>query len=89
LYTPPVLKFSPFDIDMSAVNADSIVVETSVDATGRVQNYRILSGPSNMQALLPQLNNMLIFTVFRPATAFGQPTNGKAVLSISRVSVRG
>jgi hypothetical protein len=89
LYTPPVLKFSPFDIDMESVNAESLVVEASVDATGRVQGYRILSGPKEMASLLPQLNNMLIFTVFRPATAFGQPTTGKAVLSFSRINVRG
>jgi hypothetical protein len=89
LYTAPVLKFSLFDIDMGKINADSIVIEASVDATGRVQNYRILSGPCNMDALLPDLNNMLIFTVFRPATAFGQPTTGKAVLSFSKVNVRG
>lgn len=87
LYTPPMLKFSPFDMDFSSVNADSIVVEASVDAAGRVQGYRVLSG--NVNALTPQLKNMLLFTVFRPATAFGQPTTGKAVLSFSRVSVRG
>lgn len=89
LYTPPMLKFSPFDIDMESVNAESLVVEASVDATGRVHGYRILSGPKDMAGLLPQLNNMLIFTVFHPATAFGQPTTGKAVLSFSRINVRG
>jgi hypothetical protein len=89
LYTPPVLRFSPFDIDLTSVNGDSIVLEASVDSTGRVQNYRILSGPKDMASLRPQLNNMLIFTVFSPATAFGQPTRGKAILSFSRVNVRG
>ncbi len=89
LYTPPELRFSPFEIGMGAINTDSIVVEVYVDPTGRVQDYRVLSGESDAQEYLPQLNNMLIFTVFRPATAFGQPTTGKAVLSFSKINVKG
>jgi hypothetical protein len=38
---------------------------------------------------MPQLNNMLIFTVFRPATSFGQPVSGRAVLSFSKINVKG
>jgi hypothetical protein len=29
------------------------------------------------------------FTTFRPATSMGRPTTGRAVLSFSRVSVKG
>jgi hypothetical protein len=32
---------------------------------------------------------MLIFTVFRPATSYGRPTTGKAVLSFSEINVKG
>jgi len=38
---------------------------------------------------VPQVKNMLIFTTFRPATAMGRPTPGRAVLSFSKISVRG
>jgi hypothetical protein len=31
----------------------------------------------------------LIFTTFRPATNLGRPTAGRAVLSFSKISVRG
>lgn len=89
LYTPPTLAMSPFSASMDASAADSIVVEAYVDANGRVQDYRILSGPKDAQALRPGLENMLIFTVFHPATTFGRPTSGKAVLSFSNISVRG
>jgi hypothetical protein len=74
---------------MGAINDDSLVVEADIDANGRVQDYRILSAPADTQALLPQLKNMLIFTVFRPATAFGRPTSGRAVLSFSKINVKG
>jgi putative zinc finger protein len=88
LYTPPVLAQSPFSNGMERMNADSIVVEAYVDANGRVQDYRILSAPTT-EEIKPQLDNMLIFTTFRPATAFGQPTSGRAVLSFSKINVKG
>jgi hypothetical protein len=89
LYTPPVLAQSPFSNGMERINAESIVIEAYVDANGRVQDYRILSAPSETDEIKPQLENMLIFTTFRPATAFGQPTSGRAVLSFSKINVRG
>jgi hypothetical protein len=80
---------SPFSSNMDTVNADSIVVEAYVDANGRVQDYRILSAPNDARTLDPKLENMLIFTVFHPATAFGRPTSGRAVLSFSNINVKG
>jgi hypothetical protein len=89
LYTPPEISFSPFGLNMGSVNADSVVVEAYVDANGRVQDYRVLSAPSEVKDLTPELKNMLIFTTFKPATAFGQPTAGRAVLSFSNIQVKG
>ncbi|MGA3214030.1 MAG: anti-sigma factor [Terriglobales bacterium] len=89
LYTAPVLRFSPSEIGMGMLNAESIVVEANIDQDGKVHSYRILSAPSDAKDYLPQLNNMLIFTVFHPATEFGQPTGGKAVLSYSKINVKG
>jgi len=89
LYTPPVLASSPFDLGLVPVNTDAVVVEAYVDANGRVQDYRILSSAQDSQTLLPHIKNMLIFTVFRPATAFGRPTTGRAVLSFSKINVKG
>jgi hypothetical protein len=88
LYTPPELRFSPFEITMGQSD-EGLVVEADVDANGRVQDYRIISATNDTAALLPQLKNMLIFTVFRPATTFGQPTAGRAVLSFSKINVKG
>jgi uncharacterized protein YihD (DUF1040 family) len=89
LYTPPELYSSSFGLEMSEINADSLVVEAYVDANGRVQDYRILSAPEDEKDIVPELNKMLIFTTFRPATAFGKPTSGRAVLSFAKVNVRG
>ena len=88
LYTPAELQFTPFELS-GVANAESLVVEAYVGTDGRVQDYRILSAPENAEDILPQLKNMLIFTTFHPATAFGQPTASRVVLSFSKVRVQG
>jgi Putative zinc-finger len=89
LYTGPELQESSFASTLSSVNEDSLVIEAYVDANGRVQDYRIISDPDNSQRLLPEVKRMLIFTTFRPAMSMGRPTSGHAVLSFSKISVRG
>ncbi len=86
--TPPRLESSPFSTTLGAA-ADSVVVETVVDAQGRVQDYRVISAPENSQKTLQQLDNMMIFTTFRPATSFGHPIPGRVVVSFSLVNVKG
>lgn len=88
LYTPPELKYTPFDIGVGPLS-DAVVVEAYVDANGRITDYKVLSAPEDLKDQLPELNNMLLFAQFRPATSFGQPTAGRAVLSFARVNVRG
>ncbi len=91
LYTPPQLMLSPFAGSFAADSDDSLVVEALVDEEGRVQDYRIISAPRDyeMSRMVPNLENMLIFTVFHPARAFGRPTSGRAILSFSKISVEG
>jgi hypothetical protein len=89
LYTSPQLQSSAFGLTMGTVNSDSLVIEAYVGADGRVEDYRILSDGDDSEDLLPQVKNMLIFTTFRPATSMGRPTAGRAVLSFSKISVKG
>lgn len=89
LYTPPELSYSPFGFETGWVNADSLVVEAYVDVHGRVQDYRVLLAPDDAKDIMPELKNMMIFTVFKPATSFGQPTAGRAILSFAKINVRG
>ena len=89
-YTPPRLQYSALPgMGVGSINADSLVVEAYVDSTGRVEDYRILSGPKDSDKILPELNRTLILTTFRPATQFGRPTSGRAVLTFSKINVRG
>lgn len=90
LYTEPELQSSAFGTTiMGSVNSDSLVIEAYVGADGRIEDYRIISETPNTEDLLPQVKRLLIFTTFRPATTLGRPMPGRAVLSFSKVSVRG
>jgi len=88
LNTGPELLLSAFG-SMSSINAESLVIEAYVDSHGRVDDYKILSDPGDSQELLPQVKRILIFTTFRPAMSMGRPISSRAVLSFSRISVRG
>jgi Putative zinc-finger len=84
----PQLQPSAFGL-MDSIDDDSLVIEAYVDANGRVQDYRILSDSGNSQQVLPEVKRMLIFTTFRPALSMGRPTPSRAVLSFSKINVKG
>jgi len=87
--TAPELQQSAFGMTLDTIEADSLVIEAYVDANGRVQDYRILSDTEKSKEVLPQVKRMLIFTTFRPALSMGRPTASRAVLSFSKISVKG
>ncbi len=89
LYTGPQLEQSAFGTTLGNMDDEAVVVEAHVDANGRIDDYRVLSQPDDAQAVLPQLKNLLIFTTFHPALSMGRPTSGTAVLSFSKISVKG
>jgi hypothetical protein len=87
--TDPQVQQISFGATLDSIHEGSLVIEADVDSHGRVQDYRILSDDGTSPDMLPQVKNMLIFTTFRPATAFGRPTTGRAILSFSKISVKG
>ena len=89
LYMPPRLAAAPFSGGVGAISAGApVVIEAFVDATGRLEDYRIISG-EDTQEIRKELDRSLIFTVFEPAISFGQPASGKVVISFSNVDVKG
>lgn len=65
-----------------------IIVEASVDNTGRVYDYSIVSGPQT-EEVRTQVASQLLEQVFQPATAFGVPVKGRVVVTFAGISVRG
>ena len=84
--TPPrVQELAPMNFD---TGNQPLVLVTYVNAQGQVTSYRVLSGrPSPL--LMQRLDRMMYFSLFQPATSFGQPTSGRVVLSFRRITVRG
>jgi len=72
--------------------ADAIV-DLTIDEQGRMVNYTIVSvAPGQkIDQLRPIIENQLLFTAFRPATAFGKPISSTVRVSFgaSHVDVRG
>jgi hypothetical protein len=91
--TEPEMQPSSYEMTMDTIDDDSLVIEAYVDANGRVEDYRILSDPSGGKQLSPEVKTRLLdfmtFTTYRPALSMGRPTPSKAVLSFSKISVRG
>ncbi|MGA9473274.1 MAG: zf-HC2 domain-containing protein [Terriglobales bacterium] len=89
LYIGPQLKQSVFGTSLGTVGEDSVVIEAYIDANGRVEDYKILSESDDAKAELPEVKNLLIFTTFSPALSMGVPIPSRAVISFSKISVKG
>ena len=70
--------------DSRATFHEPVVVEAEVSKSGRVYDYRILSGPQS-QAVREQLENILLMSHFTPALFYGIPVPSRAVLSFSEI----
>jgi hypothetical protein len=70
-------------------DSGSLLLEATVNARGEVVTYKILSGPNNT-VVQRQLDQVLLFSRFRPQLSFGRPTyGGRVLLSFSEVRVHG
>lgn len=82
-------NFLPLAVEGNSNLPDEpLLVETRVDPRGRVYDYKVLSGPDG-PPVRQSLEQVLFFTVFDPATSFGRPIDGKAILSFRKVKVLG
>jgi hypothetical protein len=66
------------------------VVALYVDAKGQATDYTVQRGDVSPQ-MQADLTKMMFSSRFTPATWFGQPTNGKVLVSFRRINyvVRG
>jgi anti-sigma factor RsiW len=82
-------SWAPEKHDLELSLPHGLLVDVTVDASGQMTEYQILSGPTSVE-LRHQLDQMLLFSRFSPMLSFGRPTaGGHVVLSFSAVRVRG
>jgi hypothetical protein len=66
-----------------------LLLDVTVDEHGQMAAYQILSGPSSSD-LRHQVDQMLLFSRFRPMTSFGRRiAGGHVILSFSTIRIRG
>ena len=81
--------WAPEPSDADVATPHGLLVDVSVNSRGQFEGYQILSGPVTAETR-HQLDQILMFSSFRPMLSFGRPTNGGHVmLSFSAVRVRG
>jgi len=67
----------------------ALLLEATLDAQGQVVYYKILSGPTSA-AVQRQIDQVLLFSRFRPQSEFGRPMGGgRVLLNFSEIRVRG
>jgi len=77
------------DLVDGKLDTSPLLIEATLNAHGEVVVYKILSGP-NDAAAQRQLDQVLLFSKFRPQIGFGRPMGGgRVLLSFSEVRVRG
>jgi hypothetical protein len=86
-FTPPRLQVSEYPEEQLDLDSP-VVVEAYVNSSGRVENYRIISGRDD-DVVREQLDRALVFCIFVPAQSFGQPVAAKVIMSFSHINVKG
>jgi anti-sigma factor RsiW len=88
--TGPRFLYSTVEANAGTVSGKGVLVtvEVYVDTQGRVYDYDIVSGPSDV-GTRAELETLLLSSKFEPAQWFGQPVRGVALLSFAGVSVQG
>src|SRR5215467_157979 len=64
---------------------EPLMIETHVGDTGRVLEYKIISGQENSPEVQRFVREQLSLAMFTPATAFGRPVDSKIILSFVAV----
>ncbi len=87
-------SLAPFPVPGSGdvngqLSSHGLLLEATLNAQGEVVDYKILSGPESA-AVHHQLDQLLMFSRFRPQMNFGRPMDGgRVLLDFSEVRVHG
>ena len=84
LYTQVMID----DVSPFSVNGKDVMVQLTVDRNGKVSDFEVPQGTASPDELL-EIGNLVYYSSFSPATAFGQPVTGKILVSIHHINIRG
>jgi len=82
-------SWAPEQHEVELTLPHDLQVDVTVDQNGQMAGYQIISGPQSVD-LRHQLDQMLLFSRFRPMKSFGRSiSGGHVILSFSAVRIRG
>jgi hypothetical protein len=83
--TPPRLLTNTL---IASNGIDSMVVKILIDQNGRVADFHVVRGKQTPEQMR-QLETLLIFSLFDPATVFGKPTADTVTLALEGGQLKG
>lgn len=86
IHTPPRLRTTA--LLESDTGIECMKVQLLIDEKGRVVDFSVLKGKQSPQQIR-QLQYLLVFTAFDPATMFGRPTSDTVTLALRDGHVKG
>jgi hypothetical protein len=76
------------DVSPFSVNGKDVMVELTIDKNGAVSGFEVPQGTVSADEMR-EIGNLVLYSSFTPATAFGQPVTGKILVNILHINIRG
>lgn len=76
------------DVSPFYSSGGDVIVQLTIDADGRVSDFTVPEGAATPEEL-QEIGNLVLYSTFTPATAFGQRVAGKVLVSIQHINVPG
>jgi len=76
------------DISPFSVNGKDVMVQLTIDQNGAVSGFELPQGTASADEMR-EIGNLVLYSSFSPATAFGQRVTGKILVNILHINVRG
>jgi hypothetical protein len=76
------------DVSPFSVNGKDVMVQLTIDKNGAVSDFEVPQGTESPEQLR-EIGNLVLYSSFTPATAFGQPVTGKILVNIHHINIRG
>lgn len=65
-----------------------VIVQLTVDADGKVSDFSLPQGSASPEEM-QDIGNLVLYSTFTPATAFGQRVAGKILVGIQHINIKG
>jgi hypothetical protein len=77
------------DVSPFSVNGKDVMVQLTIDENGSVRDFEVPQGNASTPDELREIGNLVLYSSFSPATAFGQRVTGKILVNIHHINIRG